>query len=198
MFEASSVPWVSKFTIPNHSGTSLSMKNEEKKIRHRKASGDSQTPRYALTVVSFWLLSISLLREQEGILRAHACIRWTTIAWAHQIWWREIDNPLHQKGKLNVIKRQKMSVFGMWVLMTGLLVMAPADHHKRVTHGTRVKGSGWGYRRLIVLNPLSVVGLGTCDLATCGHWFVDTRCANFSSFFAPRPLALSAFVFMWW
>ena len=89
-----------------------------------------------------------------------------------------------------------MSVFGMWVLMTGLLVMAPADHHKRVTHGTRVKGSGWGYRRLIVLNPLSVVGLGTCDLATCGHWFVDTRCLNFSSFFAPPPLALSAFVFM--
>ena len=30
--------------------------------------------------------------EQEGILHGHACIRWTTIAWAHQIWWREIEN----------------------------------------------------------------------------------------------------------
>ena len=30
--------------------------------------------------------------EQEGILRTHACIRWTTIAWVHQIWWREIEN----------------------------------------------------------------------------------------------------------
>ena len=30
--------------------------------------------------------------QQEGILRAHACIRWTIIAWAHQIWRREIEN----------------------------------------------------------------------------------------------------------
>ena len=29
------------------------------------------------------------LEQQEGILHAHAWIRWTTIAWAHQIWWRE-------------------------------------------------------------------------------------------------------------
>ena len=31
-------------------------------------------------------------QEQEGILHAHAWIRWMTIAWAHQIWWREIEN----------------------------------------------------------------------------------------------------------
>ena len=30
--------------------------------------------------------------QQEGILHARACIRWTTIVWAHQIWWREIKN----------------------------------------------------------------------------------------------------------
>ena len=30
--------------------------------------------------------------EQEGILLAHACVRWTTITWAFQIWWREIEN----------------------------------------------------------------------------------------------------------
>ena len=27
-----------------------------------------------------------------NILLAHACIPWTTIVWAHQIWWREIEN----------------------------------------------------------------------------------------------------------
>ena len=32
------------------------------------------------------------LVEQEGNLHAHAYIRWTTMAWAHQIWWREIEN----------------------------------------------------------------------------------------------------------
>ena len=30
--------------------------------------------------------------KQEGILYAHAWISWTTIAWAHQIWWWEIEN----------------------------------------------------------------------------------------------------------
>ena len=30
--------------------------------------------------------------QQEGNLHAHACIRWTTISWVHQIWWREIEN----------------------------------------------------------------------------------------------------------
>ena len=30
--------------------------------------------------------------QQEGNLHAHACIRWTTIAWVHQIWWRKIEN----------------------------------------------------------------------------------------------------------
>ena len=30
--------------------------------------------------------------QQEGILHAHACIRWTTIVGAHQIWRREIEN----------------------------------------------------------------------------------------------------------
>ena len=30
--------------------------------------------------------------KQEGILYVHAWIRWATIAWAHQIWWREIEN----------------------------------------------------------------------------------------------------------
>ena len=30
--------------------------------------------------------------EQEGILLAHTCVRWTTITWAFQIWWREIEN----------------------------------------------------------------------------------------------------------
>ena len=30
--------------------------------------------------------------EQEGILLAHACVRWTTITWAFQIWLREIEN----------------------------------------------------------------------------------------------------------
>ena len=30
--------------------------------------------------------------QQEGVFHAHACIRWATIAWEHQIWWREIKN----------------------------------------------------------------------------------------------------------
>ena len=30
--------------------------------------------------------------EQEGILLAHACVRWKTITWAFQIWLREIEN----------------------------------------------------------------------------------------------------------
>ena len=30
--------------------------------------------------------------QQEGVLHAHVCMRWATIAWAHQIWWREIKN----------------------------------------------------------------------------------------------------------
>ena len=77
------------------------MKNEEKKLRLRKASGESQTPRYALPVVPFSLLSISLLRALEGILRAHACVRWKTIAWAHQIWWREIESPVTVLLKAN-------------------------------------------------------------------------------------------------
>ena len=32
------------------------------------------------------------LKNRRAFLRAHACIRWTTIAWAHQIWWRQIEN----------------------------------------------------------------------------------------------------------
>ena len=35
---------------------------------------------------------LSALREPEGILRALACVCWTTITWAYQIWWREIEN----------------------------------------------------------------------------------------------------------
>ena len=33
-------------------------------------------------------------KKQEDNFRAHACCRWTTIAiaWAHQIWWLEIEN----------------------------------------------------------------------------------------------------------
>ena len=40
-----------------------------------------------------------------------------------------------------------------------------------------------------------MVMLCACGLATHGHWFVDTRCANMSSFFPPPLLALSAFAF---
>ena len=46
--------------------------------------------------ILYWpTLEFVILRsvQQKGILRAHACIYWTTIAWAHQIWWREIANP---------------------------------------------------------------------------------------------------------
>ena len=35
---------------------------------------------------------LNCLYEQEGILHAHAYILWTTMAWAHQFWWREIEN----------------------------------------------------------------------------------------------------------
>ena len=35
---------------------------------------------------------MSRFAQQEGILRAHACIRWMTIAWSHQIWWWKIEN----------------------------------------------------------------------------------------------------------
>ena len=39
----------------------------------------------------FILMQIKLIFS-EGILHAHACFCWTTIAWAHQMWWREIEN----------------------------------------------------------------------------------------------------------
>ena len=42
-----------------------------------------------------------------------------------------------------------------------------------------------------------MVGLCACDLATCGHCFIDTRCSSFSSFFFPSPLlALYVMVIM--
>ena len=49
------------------------------------------------------------LKEQEGILRVHACIRWTTIAWAHQIWWRQIGN----SRKVSVLLKAISSV--LWI-----------------------------------------------------------------------------------
>ena len=49
------------------------------------------------------------LKEQEGILHVHACIRWTTIAWAHQIWWRQIGN----SRKVSVLLKAISSV--LWI-----------------------------------------------------------------------------------
>ena len=40
---------------------------------------------------AFYYISLTST-EQEGILNAHAWIRWTTVAWSHQIWRREIEN----------------------------------------------------------------------------------------------------------
>ena len=49
-----------------------------------RAPGSTKPPCYA-GYLHWWY-------QQEGILHANACIRWTTIAWAHQIWWWEIEN----------------------------------------------------------------------------------------------------------
>ena len=67
-------------------------------------------------VLSFWVWGLSFLglcfqdtpnlmhkllkfiltcKEKEGILPASRCSRWTTIAWAHQIWWQEIKHSYH-------------------------------------------------------------------------------------------------------
>ena len=43
------------------------------------------------------------LVEQEGILYARAYIRWKTMAWAHQIWWLEIENSREVKVLLEAI-----------------------------------------------------------------------------------------------
>ena len=45
--------------------------------------------------------------QQEGVLHAHVCIRWATIAWAHQIWWREIKN----WRKVTVLSKAILLVF---------------------------------------------------------------------------------------
>ena len=49
------------------------------------------------------------LKNRRTFLRAHACIRWTTIAWAHQIWWRQIEN----SRKVSVLLKAISSV--LWI-----------------------------------------------------------------------------------
>ena len=49
------------------------------------------------------------LKNRRAFLRAHACIRWTTIAWAHQIWWRQIEN----SRKVSVLLKAISSV--LWI-----------------------------------------------------------------------------------
>ena len=52
---------------------------------------------------------LNCLYEQEGILHAHAWILWTTMAWAHQFWWREIENS--RKGTVLL----KAISFVLWI-----------------------------------------------------------------------------------
>ena len=45
--------------------------------------------------------------QQEGVLHAHVCMRWATIAWVHQIWWQEIKN----SRKVTVLSKAILLVF---------------------------------------------------------------------------------------
>ena len=67
--------------------------------------------------------------QQEGILHAHAWIRWTTIAWAHQIWWREIEN----SGKGTVLLKAILLVLWIPYFPTKNIF-----HDKNRTFSTRV------------------------------------------------------------
>jgi len=67
--------------------------------------------------------------QQEGILRAHACIRRTTIAWAHQIWRREIEN----SRKVTVLLKAISLV--LWILY---FPTKNALHDKNWTFSSRV------------------------------------------------------------
>ena len=53
---------------------------------------DLSSARQPLIWKWFFILMQVKLIFSEGILNAHACFCWTTIAWAHQMWWREIEN----------------------------------------------------------------------------------------------------------
>ena len=53
---------------------------------------------------------VPYLGKQEGNLRAHACIRWKTTVWVHQIWWREIEN-----SRIVTVFLKDISL-GLWIL----------------------------------------------------------------------------------
>ena len=72
--------------------------------------------------------SCPVLVQQEGILHAHACIRWTTIAWAHQIWWREIE-----KSRKGTVLLKAISL----VLWTPYFPTKNILHDKNRTFSTR-------------------------------------------------------------
>ena len=49
------------------------------------------------------IVTRTILWQQEGNFSTHACICWMIIAWAHQIWWREIENSCKVTVLLKVI-----------------------------------------------------------------------------------------------
>ena len=49
------------------------------------------------------IVTRTILWHQEGNFGTHACICWMIIAWAHQIWWREIENSCKVTVLLKVI-----------------------------------------------------------------------------------------------
>ena len=49
------------------------------------------------------IVTRTMLWQEEGNFGTHACICWTIIAWAHQIWWREIGNSCKVTVLLKVI-----------------------------------------------------------------------------------------------
>ena len=71
---------------------------------------NAQLSRSLCYIFTFLCLSLIHLLKQEGILCAHACIRWTTIAWAHQIWWREIEHT----RKVTVLLKAISLVLWIW------------------------------------------------------------------------------------
>ena len=57
---------------------------KEKKLRQkRKKNNNNDNNKTMLRLTGI---------QQEGVLHAHVCIHWVTMAWVHQIWWRESKN----------------------------------------------------------------------------------------------------------
>ena len=106
-------------------------------IRHLRVSRYTHSCPFTAMFTLCWIAFPACRREklsvtaiqQEGILRAHACIRWTIIAWAHQIWRREIEN----SPKVTVLLKAISLV--LWI---PYFPLKNALHDKKRTFSTRV------------------------------------------------------------